>query len=343
MTVVGAALPQRQVERLEHQLRAQMGLHRPAHDPAAENIKHHREVEKPGPGRDVGDIGDPQAIGLRRDEVALDQIGRRPRAAIAHRGVDPLAPADPDQTGLFQQPRHPLAPDLMPSAREFGVDPWRAIGRARALMNRAHAKAELRIGAAARRGRPLAPRIEAAGGDAQYPAHRRDPITGLIRTHELERRDGSEPVSVANQAAAFESISRSSRSTRFSRRKPVEFLALRGGQSIAAPTFIAVGLRHPVANRLRGGLELARQFLGVASRPHQLHHPLPILRRVPFVRVSHRGLSSTCPTPLLSTKPGQLQDFACEALCEALQGTARRYLAVALFRQFDPSTGGSRP
>jgi transposase len=30
------------------------------------------------------------------------------------------------------------------------------------------------------------------------------------------------------------------------------------------------------------------------------------LRRVPFVRVSHRGLSSSCPNLLLSTKPSQL-------------------------------------
>ena len=60
--------------------------------------------------------------------------------------------------------------------------------------------------------------IDKEGGKiAIEGAHRRDPITGLIRTHELERRDGSEPVSVANQAAAFDKISRSSRSTRFSR------------------------------------------------------------------------------------------------------------------------------
>ena len=77
------------------------------------------------------------------------------------------------------------------------MHPRRTIGGVRALMNRAHAKAELRVRAAARRGRPLPPCIEAAGGDTQYPAHRRGPITGLIRTHELERRDGSEPVSVA--------------------------------------------------------------------------------------------------------------------------------------------------
>src|SRR5260370_37106591 len=86
-------------------------------------------------------------------------------------------------------------------------------------MNRAEARREFRVGARPRGGRPLTPRIVAAGGDGQHRAHRGNPVFGLIRVHELERRDGTEPVSVANQAATFESISRSSRSTRFSRRK----------------------------------------------------------------------------------------------------------------------------
>src|SRR6266849_207940 len=83
-------------------------------------------------------------------------------------------------------------------------------------MNRADARREFRVGARPRRWRPLTPRIVAAGGDGQHPAHRGNPVDGLIRVHELERRDGTEPVSVANQAAAFDSISRSSRRNRLS-------------------------------------------------------------------------------------------------------------------------------
>src|SRR5229473_2082440 len=78
-------------------------------------------------------------------------------------------------------------------------------------MNRADARSEFRVGARPCRRRPLAPRIVAAGGDGKHPEHRGNPVYGLIRVHELERRDGTEPVSVANQAAAFDSISRSSR------------------------------------------------------------------------------------------------------------------------------------
>src|SRR5713101_4266024 len=85
-------------------------------------------------------------------------------------------------------------------------------------MNRADACSKFRVGARPCRRRALAPRIVAAGGDGQHPAPRGNCVHGLIRVHELERRDGTEPVSVANQAAAFDSISRSSRSTRFSHR-----------------------------------------------------------------------------------------------------------------------------
>src|SRR5208282_4885876 len=62
---------------------------------------------------------------------------------------------------------------------------------------------------------------------------------GLIRTHELERRDGTEPVSVANQAAAFDKISRSSRSTRFSRLSRV---------SSSRSLLVSPSLRSPVSS-----------------------------------------------------------------------------------------------
>lgn len=70
----------------------------------------------------------------------------------------------------------------------------------------------------ARRRTSLRPRVVAAGGDAQDPTHRRYGILGPVRAHELESLDGIDPVSRANQAAAFDNISRSSRNCRFSRR-----------------------------------------------------------------------------------------------------------------------------
>ncbi len=66
--------------------------------------------------------------------------------------------------------------------------------------------------------RPPAPRVVPAGGDLQHPAHARNRILGLMRSYELVDPDGIESVSRANQAAAFDRISRSMRSCRTSRR-----------------------------------------------------------------------------------------------------------------------------
>ena len=87
-----APLPERHVESVEHQLGAQMSLHRPADDPAAEGVEDHGQIEKAGPGRDVGYIGHPQAIGRGGGEVALDQIRRGPRLGITLGGDYPTAP-----------------------------------------------------------------------------------------------------------------------------------------------------------------------------------------------------------------------------------------------------------
>ena len=46
-------------------------------------------------------IGDPQPIGCRSDEVAFDQVGRRLRAAFAHRGSYPLRRLTPQRPAAF--------------------------------------------------------------------------------------------------------------------------------------------------------------------------------------------------------------------------------------------------
>src|SRR5215469_7322317 len=113
---ISAPLLKRQVQRLEHQLGAQMGLHRPAHDPAAENVEHHRQIEEAGPGGDIGYIRYPQTIGRGGAEVALDQIRRRPRLVIAHSGDHPLARLTPQSLAARISRATRLHPTLMPCA-----------------------------------------------------------------------------------------------------------------------------------------------------------------------------------------------------------------------------------
>src|SRR5690606_39242876 len=55
----------------------------------------------------------------------------------------------------------------------------------------------------------IPPCVVPAGGDLQHAALRGDGPDRLMRSHEFEDPDGIEPVSRANQAAAFDKISRS--------------------------------------------------------------------------------------------------------------------------------------
>ena len=175
------------------------------------------------------------------------------------------------------------------------MDARRTIGAARVFMNRSQPRAEFRVRPAARRRRPLAPRVVPAGGDCQHSTHRRNPVAGLIHAHELERRDGTEPVSVANQAAAFDRISRSSRRIRFSRRKRVSSCR----SSLVRPSRRRPSSRsrlpHPVSYRLRGWLELLRQLLRTASRSYQLNHSPPVLQCIMCMALGHRGSPSLSP------------------------------------------------
>ena len=112
-------------------------------------------------------------------------------------------------------------------------------------------------------------------------------IVGLIPLPEFEPFDGIDPVSRANQAAAFDKISRSIVSWRFSRHRRPQFLAVVRGQAIGTPAFISVRLRHLVADRLRRRLKLPRQLFRVAARPDQLDHLSP---RICTSSLRHRGL-----------------------------------------------------
>ena len=73
------------VEGREHEGRAQMRLHRPADDTATPGIEHHGQVEESTPGRDVGDIGDPELIRAGGRERSLHQVGCRAPARLTPR------------------------------------------------------------------------------------------------------------------------------------------------------------------------------------------------------------------------------------------------------------------
>jgi len=110
-----------------------------------------------------------------------------------------------------------------------------------------------------------------------HPA-RLDRIAGLVRLHELVDSGGIEPVSRANQAAAFARISRSSRNC-LPKVTPQtgKFLAFGGRQSVMATTLVQIGLLEPILNGLCRRLELTGQLFRTAAGTNQLQYLPAIL------------------------------------------------------------------
>ena len=87
----------------------------------------------------------------------------------------------------------------------------RSVSAAAAMMDVADAGLENSIVLLTRRQLTVSPSVVPARGDAEQTGHLGDGESGLILSHELEGFAGTEPVSRANQAVAFASISRSRR------------------------------------------------------------------------------------------------------------------------------------
>jgi hypothetical protein len=124
----GTALRQGHVESIEHELGLQIVAHRPADDPAREGIQHDSQVEEPGPGRDVGDVRDPEPVRRIGVEVPVDQIASGAHPLVREGRAGTLAAADAGQVRRFHQPLDPLAGDMDALIDELGVDARRPIG-----------------------------------------------------------------------------------------------------------------------------------------------------------------------------------------------------------------------
>ena len=114
--------------------------------------------------------------------------------------------------------------------------------------------------------------------ERNFGGHCGDSDFGLMLSHEPVDLPGT--VSRANQTVAFARMSRSSRSRRISRRRrrSSSYSAVLG--PVAATPLVTLSLHHPVADRLRGRLELPCQLLRRATSSNQLNHLAPVLRRV---------------------------------------------------------------
>ena len=121
------------------------------------------------------------------------------------------------QPGGAHQARNPLAAMLFAICPELerGSRAWTrgaAIQPPRGGVDGADAHQQRVIGSRMGRWRTIAPSVIACRGDAKHMRHGRDGKPGLVAAHDPEDPDDTAPVSRANQAAAFDRMSRSSRS-----------------------------------------------------------------------------------------------------------------------------------
>ena len=132
--------------------------HRPADDPAAENIENDRQVQEARPSRNVGDISHPKHIRRIRRERTIDQI-RRLAATITHCCDRKLAAADTSNARIAHEPRDTVLADLHAVCRKLGMDPRCTIGSARYRVDRAHRLGQRSIRPRPPGGRACPPRI----------------------------------------------------------------------------------------------------------------------------------------------------------------------------------------
>ena len=64
----------------------------PAHDPLGEHIQDERDVNEPRPRSDIREIGDPDAVGSRSGEVAIQQVTGSLPVRTGDRGADLFRP-----------------------------------------------------------------------------------------------------------------------------------------------------------------------------------------------------------------------------------------------------------
>ena len=125
----------------------------------------------------------------------------------------------PGNAGLSHEPGHPLATNGHTLGSQLSVDTRHPIGAPGPAVDIHYPVPQCPVSQLPARWATPQPRVVAAGGDTQQTTHAPHRIVGLVSLHEPKRRRGVDPVSSANQAAAFARISFSSRRIRFSRRK----------------------------------------------------------------------------------------------------------------------------
>ena len=170
------------------------------------------------PGLDVLDVADPEPVGLCAREVSVDEVWCRRAPGLADRGAWPAASSVcAFEAELAHQPGDTLLADTdAVSESELGLDSRGPVDAFRLLMHTPDPNREVDVGELAiARPSPL-PRVVALTSHTHDAAQQGDRKLCSLRLDKPKTRHGLS-VSLAKKAAARFKISRSWRSTLFSR------------------------------------------------------------------------------------------------------------------------------
>ena len=333
----GLAIVQCLLQRVEHEAGVRRPRHAPADDAAGVGVDDERDVDEAGPRRDVGEVRDPQHVRPWCPEPAIDVIERTGRGLVAHRRAHPPAADHPLQSHFLHQPRHRAAGHVVPFPQQLPPDLAHAVDLEVLIENPFDLDAEHDVALDARRCRL---RLGAAGdvgvvcrrGDRQHLADRLDPVVVAVRIdeadHGFHRRSSS---AWAKYALALRRISLAWRSSRFSRSSAL----MRSRSSVVVPgplALVALGLPHPVRQRLRRAADLGRDrgdrrpLRGVLARgaptpsAPRAHAPRP---RTSGMSCDSSWLQSLKSWSLRQTRGGSQRQFNSIA-CSAVAGRHRQ-------------------
>lgn len=150
--------------------------------------------------------------------MPLDEIGRKNHVLFRRRGPYEASPRYASQPRQPHQPGHALAVDVNTVLQgKFRVDAGSSVALLREAVDGVNPRGQPYVLKGALTGCSIAPSVIAARRDPEQSAHNPCPVGGVVCLCESAERFVFGALSWANQAAAFERISRSSLSWRFSR------------------------------------------------------------------------------------------------------------------------------
>ena len=157
--------------------------HRPADDFAGEEIEHDGQIEPPFLGWHIGDVGEPNLIGLPGGEFLVEPVGGDRQVVMAVRSAHPKPPwrSCPDAV-MMHEAFDAATARRLPIGAQGRVDPGRAVPAAMRGMDPPDLGQQGAIGHLTRAFGPATPCIIPRRRDAHHIAHdaNREPLALIL-------------------------------------------------------------------------------------------------------------------------------------------------------------------